>query len=342
MIPPRTILVLRFSSIGDIIQTTSVLGTIKKYYPDTIIDFMTISKYASLLQGHTDINNLHVVDIDANYKDLKNICNRIESFGYDLLIDLHNTTRSKIIRRLMVNTKSVQIKKPRWKRFKLFGLHLNSFSKSFSVRTWLHEPIKIFLPKNAILSKTKLFISDFDKLVAKSLIKSNGIDGPFFIIAPGAAWSQKSWLAERYILFIKEFSQKYKLSPLMIGGSKDIICNVIKKTSDSNLVDIHGKTSLRESLAIISQSKFIIGGDTGLIHAAEALKIPALTILGPTSRETGAGIYNEESQIVEESKLWCRPCSQNGSLPCYRKKQYCISEIKVDRVIRAVEEMISL
>ena len=107
MIQPRAILVLRFSSIGDIIQTTSVVGSLKCAFPDASIDFMTLSKYAPLLEGHPHINKVHALDINARYMSLKRVGFEMETMGYDLAIDLHNTTRSRIIRKAMVKTKTV-------------------------------------------------------------------------------------------------------------------------------------------------------------------------------------------------------------------------------------------
>ena len=106
----RTILVLRFSSIGDIVQTTSLVSTLMKYFPELKIDFMTLSKFAPLLEGHPHINKVHAVDINAGYKKLRQIGFEIEMMGYDLAIDLHNTTRSQVIRRGLINTKNVHIK----------------------------------------------------------------------------------------------------------------------------------------------------------------------------------------------------------------------------------------
>ena len=342
MIQPRAILVLRFSSIGDIIQTTSVVGSLKCAFPDASIDFMTLSKYAPLLEGHPHINKVHALDINARYMSLKRVGFEMETMGYDLAIDLHNTTRSRIIRKAMVKTKTVSIKKPRWVRFKLFALHWNEFSDNFSVRTWLNEPLKSFLKKDMIQSKTELFISNTEKFNARSLIKSKGINSSYFVIAPGAAWSQKRWLADRYATVINQCIRDYGLSPVLIGGSRDAICDLIKNTTSSKVVDLHGKTNLRESLAIVSQAKFVLGSDTGFIHAGEALKVPAITLLGPTSRQTGAGIFNKGSQVVEQSELWCRPCSQNGSIPCYRKEQYCMTGIRTEDVIDAVGRVVSI
>ena len=185
-------------------------------------------------------------------------------------------------------------------------------------------------------SKTKLFISKEEMNKSSLFLQSKGLDKPFFVVLPGAAWPQKTWLSDRYISVIKKCIKKYNLFPILIGGSTDTVCDSIKNILDDKLVDLHGKTSLRESISIISKSEFVIGSDTGLVHAAEALDISAISILGPTTRETGAGLFNKKSITIQDKNLWCRPCSQNGSIPCYRKEQYCMTNIKIENVMNAV------
>ncbi|MBT3478478.1 MAG: glycosyltransferase family 9 protein [Candidatus Marinimicrobia bacterium] len=342
MTTPRTILVLRFSSIGDIIQTTSVVGTLKKYFPESQIDFITLSKFASLLEGHPHINKVHALDIDAGYTKLRQTGFEMEMMGYDLAIDLHNSTRSQIIRRGFVTTKNVHIKKPRWRRFKLFAFRKNDFAADFTVRTWLHEPIADLLPGDFSIENTQLFVSDVEKNSARELLRKSKMDGKYFVITPGAAWAQKRWSGEKYAKVIDDCVNKYNLHPVLIGGVTDDICDLIKNSADSTVIDVHGKTNLRESLAIVSQAEFVLGSDTGFLHAGEALGIPAITLLGPTSRETGAGVFLEESQVVQNEDIWCRPCSQNGSTPCYRKKQYCMTKIEPEHVSSAVSKVLAI
>ena len=94
-------------------------------------------------------------------------------------------------------------------------------------------------------------------------------------------------------------------------------------------------TSKRQSLAVMSLAIHVVGSDTGMVHAAEAIGISATMILGPTSKETGAGTYLKASSNIEQSDLWCRPCSQNGKLKCFRSKQFCMEEIEVQKVYNA-------
>ena len=338
---PRSILILRFSSIGDIVQTTSVIGTLKSYFPNTTIDFMTLSKFAPLLDGHDKINKIHAIDINARYSSLRKIGLSMAKQSYDLIIDLHNTTRSRIIRKAMSNTKSLLLPKPRWKRFNLFMFHQNYFSPDFSVRSWLHEPLNDLLPRQYKMGETKLFVSDLEKEDGISILQNYGLKGDYFVLTPGAAWAQKRWPANYYSIIIDKIKEKYGLNAVLIGGVNDINCELITSNANKSAIDVHGKTNLRESLAIVSQAKFIIGNDTGFLHAGESLGISAITILGPTSRETGAGVFLDRSYVIENKDLWCRPCSQNGSLPCYRKEQYCMTQIPPELIMNQISKVVA-
>jgi ADP-heptose:LPS heptosyltransferase len=83
-----------------------------------------------------------------------------------------------------------------------------------------------------------------------------------------------------------------------------------------------------------------IGGDTGMVHASEALGVPVTMIMGPTNLQMGGGIMLETSVAIEKD-LWCRPCSQNGKRPCYRSQQYCMTEISTSDVRRAVQKVLA-
>jgi len=111
----RTILVLRFSSIGDIVQLTSPIHTIKVHFPKSRIDIITLDEYAEILLGHPSVNRIIQISRDFKYKQLKYIGNKLSLRKYDLVIDLHNVIRSRIILKYIRVSKKIIYKKPRWK-----------------------------------------------------------------------------------------------------------------------------------------------------------------------------------------------------------------------------------
>ena len=331
---PKRILVIKFSSIGDIVLTTSPIKSLKKMYPSSKIDFLTLDDYASILEGNKYIDRIIPFDRNAGLKQLIKTGNWINNSEYDLVIDFHNSLRSKILRFIIRNTKILYLKKPRWKRFLLFRLRKNYFTKDFSQLKLLHQPI-VDHNENEKYPLPELFVSESEKKQADIFLRQNGIQKPYITIVPGAAWSQKRWLVNNYCELLSELKKYGNSDFVILGGQTDDICEEIANC-DPSFINLQGRTNLRESMAIISKSKFIIGADTGLVHAAEALGKRVITIIGPTSRETGAGVNRNDSISVENNDIWCKLCSQTGKRRCYRDEQYCMTTITPEIVLNKI------
>ena len=325
----QKILVIRFSSIGDIILATSAVKTIREAFPDAEITFLTLSQYAPILEYHPDIDNLSFISKNMSLKDLWQFSRQIKSKDYTHIFDLHNSLRSNlIISRSSSNIQQVQ--KPRWNRFLLYYFHQNNFGNDFSTRKMYHQYLGSIYKSGDPLPETSLRVSQYEKTKAEKMIEDQGVKGRFVAIIPGAATAQKQWPKEKYIEVIKQI----KIPTVILGGKSDLICSEISNELNS-VVNLSGKTSLREAMAVLSISMYVIGSDTGLTHAAEALGKNVSMILGPTSKETGGGVNLPDSRNIEKD-LWCRPCSQNGSTPCYRKSQLCMDTVSSSDVLRSI------
>ena len=325
----QNILVIRFSSIGDIVLATSPLNTIRSAFPDAKITFLTLEKFSSLLEFHPDIDRLISIPSNMKFRELWSFGTYLKRNGYDLIYDLHNSLRSNIVT-FQSKSEIFQLQKPRWKRMMLFHFHENFFEPQFSSRSMYHEHLgSIWDGDHLSIPPTLLRLSKREIDKGKRLLLDLGIFEEYFAIVPGAAWEQKQWPADRYI----ELLNKIDKPSILIGSSEDTICQEIH-SGLSNSLDLSGRTNLREALSIVANSRRVIGSDTGLVHAAEALGVEATMIMGPTSTETGAGVCLPNSNNIEID-LWCRPCSQNGSVPCYREKQYCMESIEPHEVLKS-------
>ena len=264
------------------------------------------------------------------FRELWSFGGYLKRNGYDLIYDLHNSLRSNIVT-FQSRSHVFQLQKPRWKRMMLFYFHKNYFDPQFSTRSMYHEYLgSIWNGDHSSIPPTSLRLSDGELKRGKRLISDLGIHENYIAIVPGAAWNQKQWPAYKYI----ELLNKIDIPSILIGSSKDKICQEIHSGLDNSL-DLSGRTNLREALSIVANSRRVIGSDTGLVHAAEALGVDVTMIMGPTSTETGAGVSLPNSNNIE-TDLWCRPCSQNGSVPCYREKQYCMESIEPNEVLKSL------
>lgn len=331
----QKILVIRFSSIGDIVLATSPLKTIRQKFPNAQITFLTLDTFAPLFEFHPHIDALIGIDKNKSLRGLWDFSHYINQQRYHHIFDLHNSLRSNLV--TLWNSGPIsQVEKPRWKRFMLFQFHENQFSENFSTRFMYHQ----YLGENIWregdpIPDTFLSVSDREKSLADELVKSKGLGNHYLTIVPGAAWRQKQWSVDKYIDFLQQVDKPV----ILLGAMKDKVCFQIKEKIPT-VLNLAGKTSLRQALAVLSNSMHVIGSDTGLVHAAEALGVPVTMILGPTSVETGAGVLLDGSSTIEKD-LWCRPCSQNGNRPCYRKSQVCMDNIHVDDLLNSIPETLS-
>ena len=138
---PKRILVIKFSSIGDIVLTMSPLKTLKNIFPSARVDFLTLNDFAPILEGNKYIDRIISFDRDAGFRQLTKTGKWINNSDYDLVIDFHNSLRSKIIRFWIRNIPIRILIKPRWKRFLLFRFRKNLFPVDFSQLKLLHQPI---------------------------------------------------------------------------------------------------------------------------------------------------------------------------------------------------------
>ena len=326
----QKILVIRFSSIGDIVLATSPLKTIRKKFPKAEITFLTLDTYASLLEYHPDIDILISLKKNNRIYDLYKFSKFIRNNNYTIIFDLHNSLRSRFIT-FGLKRKVKRVIKPRLNRILLFYFFYSRFNKNFSVLKMYHSCLGNIWNNKDQIYPTLLKLSKWEKNKSLELLELYGISNKlYFAIIPGAAWFQKCWNENKYVELIKRLD----VPVVLLGLKSDIICFKISKKIN-NVINLAGKTNLRESMSIISSASYVIGSDTGLTHIAEAFGKNVSMILGPTSFETGANVISINSKIIEK-KIWCRPCSQNGKRKCYRKKQFCMDLISVDDVFNSI------
>ena len=326
------VLVIRFSSIGDIVLTTSFLNSVKKSNDNVEIHYLTLDKFSSILELQPDIDRLLILSSDSTAKDLFKMNGYIHSSKYHRIYDLHGSIRSRIVT-FGLNKITSRVKKPRVLRFMLFQFHINMFPKNYSTTTMYHQCLQDNLLE---IPRTNLRVSNQEKLTAQSILESLGIKKDFIVLVPGAAWPQKQWQVNKYNHTINKIIAMTDKKIIMLGSKDDMICKRLSNVN-TNVIDYSGKTNLREAMAIISNSDTVFGSDTGLLHVAESLGKKVSMILGPTSKETGGGVSNTDSLNIE-SDIWCRPCSQNGKSECYRSTQYCMDAIPTNKVVKSVAE----
>ena len=200
---PKRILVIKFSSIGDIVLTMSPLKTLKNIFPSARIDFLTLNDFAPILEGNKYIDGIILFDRNGGFRQLIKTGKWINNSDYDLVIDFHNSLRSKIIRFWIKNIPKRILIKPRWKRFLLFRFRKNLFPADFSQLKLLHQPIIEWIDSEKY-PLPELFVSEIEMKQTEIFLKEKGVKKPYIAIIPGAAWTQKRWLVDNYCKLLSD------------------------------------------------------------------------------------------------------------------------------------------
>ncbi len=340
MIDFPKILIIRLSSIGDIVLTSPFVRSVRKLFPDSIIDFAVKEQFVSLVSSNPNLNNVLAFETHGGFKSLHKFSNLIRNEKYDLVIDLHKNLRSLYLRNNSGAQKVVKYRKDIFKRFLLVKTGLNLLGDSVPVWKRYFRALESF-DCEPDEKYTELFIPREVNIKVYSELKVIGLDKErkLVVLCPGAGFPTKRWIPEGFAAVGDHFAKKYDAFIVFAGGRQDFyLCERIQALMNSLSVNLAGKFSIIESAAIINRSCLTITNDTGLMHIAQALKKPVTAIFGPTVKELGF-FPDPENSFILEKNISCRPCSHTGLNRCPKKHFRCMTEITADEVITASEQL---
>ncbi len=338
---PAKILIIRFSSIGDILLTTPLIRVLHNKFPAAQIDFLTKAKYAELLNTHPFLHRVIPYHEKTKMGGLRQIKQEMMQEKYDWLIDIHKNPRTAYLKFRNHIPEHFTFKKYLLKRFLLVNFKINLFSCIIPVYQRYLEPLKKYNIQNdqeglefyidsPIRSRIDANYADFWKTFPR-------IIG----IVPGAGYPTKCWPTDRFARVAKFLIEKYNVGIIILGGKNDIMLqNQILSQIENSTLGLAGELSLQESAAAMDHCELVISNDTGLMHLAAALKKKLVAIFGNTSREFG--FYPcAPQQIVLEKELPCRPCTHLGFRKCPKKHFKCMVDILPEEVQTAVVELLN-
>jgi ADP-heptose:LPS heptosyltransferase len=312
----KKFLILRFSSIGDIVLTTPIIRNLRLTYPDADIHFLSKKKFESVLQYNPYINHLHVFENDIN-----ECIGALKKERFDFIIDLHNNLRTTILK-LKLRRPSAKFDKLNFGKWLLVNFKINRLPNKHIVDRYFETAKSLNICNDQKGLDFFLPTQTFDTLDKFNLTKNN-----YVTIAIGAAHATKQ-IPENKIL---EVVKKIKLPVVLLGDNKDVnkANNIISKSNHPSIINACGVCNLMESAYLIQQSNLLITSDTGLMHIASAFKKTIYSFWGNTVPEFGMSPYkpNIENKIFEVKNLSCRPCSKIGFDKCPKGHFDCMNKI---------------
>jgi ADP-heptose:LPS heptosyltransferase len=312
----KKILIIRFSSIGDIVLTTPVIRCLKLQQAGTEIHYLSKKSFQSILENNPYITKVHTIE-----KDVKEIADALKQENFDHIVDLHNNLRSMHIKQILGKPATV-FKKLNFRKWLLVNFKIKVMPPVHVVDRYM-QTVEKFGIKND-LKGLDYFIPGKDEISIHTFPSThqNGYIG--FVI--GAKHFTKQLPTEKIISICKKINQPI----ILLGGKEDAERGaLISKAVGPTIYNACGMYNLNQSASIIRQASKIISHDTGLMHIAAAFKKEIISVWGNTVPAFGFAPYlpAPASKIVEMQGLSCRPCSKIGYAKCPKGHFKCMKEI---------------
>jgi ADP-heptose:LPS heptosyltransferase len=346
---PKKILMIRLSSLGDVILATSALSAIQATGVE--VHWLVSKDYASLLRGHPAITKLWEFDRRSGLKGWLSLCGELSREGFVAVYDLHSTLRSWIAHffffikgSLGSDVKWLVINK---QRLRLYGY--------FILKAWWPESLKpdLFVTRFARLvggtgserpDLRYLLSTSFEKLKMSQPEKfsefvsfAQGSEKPYLCVMPSSKWEGKKWAVRSFFEVIKG----YGLPVVVLGSRQDresvLLVKMLEQAGLPYFSGV-GVFDFPVLAGVLADSVGYLGNDTGLGHLAEAVGCRVVVLFGPTSPSMGFAPWRPDSQSVSAS-LWCQPCGKDGRF-CFRltNRYACQKNIKPREVLSALNK----
>jgi len=307
------LLIVRLSSLGDILLTTPLIRTIKSKYPVIEIDFVVRDEYQGLLKLNPNLSKVHIFyrDNDKNQELKQQLCEN----SYDMVLDLQNNFRS---RRLLncFGDSAIRFKKNNLNKFLLVHFKINRLKDASQIPDRYASVLGNFVLDD---KGPELFS---DNSSNPKLLNNDRLIG----ICPGSKHFTKMWPEEYYIKLGKTLV-KNGFKVVLFGGSEDReICNRISSKL-SLAINLSNDNDILQTAADMKLCKAIYCNDSGLMHTATSVGVPVITFFGSTVKEFGFTPYKSNNLILENNYLSCRPCTHIGRSSCPKKHFKCMKDI---------------
>ncbi len=319
----KKFLIIRFSSIGDIVLTTPVVRCLKQHSPDFEIHYLTKKSFKGILENNPYITKVHCIE-----KDVNEVIADLKKENFDFVFDLHNNLRSSQVK-MKLGKPSAAFKKLNFKKWLLVNFKINKMPALHVVDRYMQllEPMGIKNDNKGL----DYFIPEKDEMNSTSLPLSHQKGYIGFVI--GAKHFTKQLPVEKIISICKKINQPI----VLLGGKEDAARGAeIAEAVGINVYNACGIYNLNQSASIIKQATKIITHDTGLMHIAAAFKKEIISVWGNTVPAFGFTPYlpAPSSKIVEVTGLPCRPCSKIGYDQCPKGHFKCMKEIDENAFIQ--------
>jgi lipopolysaccharide heptosyltransferase II len=331
------ILVVRFSSIGDVLLTTPLLRAIRTKWPGARVTVLTKRQYVPLVSDNPNVTEVFGI---TPQDTTRSVARQIRTVRYTHMLDLQGGMRTAPLRWLARGPWS-GFSHRRLARELLIRYKHNGYAEHVPVAERYFEAA-VGLGVEPDGGPPEFVLNPAAEEKAAGWLARAGIGSrPALVaIAPGAGHATKRWPVQHWIKLVGQIVQT-GADIIAIGGPGDSAAAAeIAEGGGLRVVSAAGELSLQETGAVLKRSAALICGDTGVMHMATGVGTPVVALFGPTVRQFGFFPYNAHASVVER-QLACRPCSSHGTEACPLQHHLCMREIQPDMVFNTLSQTLA-
>jgi lipopolysaccharide heptosyltransferase II len=330
------ILVVRFSSLGDVLLTTPLIRALRRSHPAATISALTKQGWAPLLSANPHLDEVVAV---SPGQSLVPLARALRAARFTHLLDLHGSVRTRVLR-LLVPGAWTGFDARRQARQTLIRTHQDFYRDRLPIPERYFEAARD-LNVRPDGEPAELFISPAAEARAEAWLARAGVDGDRALVAlaPGAAHATKRWPMRHWQDLAAELVRR-NFGVVLIGGTADRALAAEIMAPVEGVVSAAGELDLQASGALLRRARVAVSGDTGPMHLATAVRAPVVALFGPTVEQFGFFPYRARA-VVHQRAMPCRPCSSKGGPRCPLGHHRCLEEIEPSSVLTSVLELSS-
>jgi len=332
--PPPRILIVRFSSLGDILLSTPLLRAIRQRHPKAWVSYVTKTAFVPLLAHNPRVSE--VIGYDPA-TPLATLARRLRAARYTHRLDLHGSVRSRLLRLLVpgtwggypkhrvARTVLIRTKRDAYRDRRPVAERYFDAAKTLGVVPDEH-PLEFFMGRHSIEAGAEF-------LSARGLSTSRGL----VAVAPGAKHPTKQWPLHHWKQLVAEVTAR--MDVVVLGGPADrALAEEVAAAGGANATSAAGIFDVGGTAALLKTARCAVAGDTGLMHLATAVNTPVVALFGPTVKQFGFTPYRARATVLELG-LPCRPCSAIGGARCPLGHHRCLEDIAPSQVLEAIRRL---
>lgn len=341
----HTFLVIRLSSMGDVLLSTAFLRQLRATYPHARIDVLVDERFAEVLRYNPHCSTVVEYSRSMVGEEVAGLRQSLRislpQGKYDAVIDLQGNHRSRGLRRGM-GRRVYRIHKARWKKLAIVYLKKNLYATTVPIAERYRatacgldvdddgKGLELWLPEESSLAVYPPAVRTLSNTCTR------------IAVAPGAFHATKRWLPERFAEAASTLAQETGAEIVLLGGSADQhICATVATyiPKGISVINASGKTSISETAQILDSCNLLLTNDTGVMHIAAARGVPVVSVFGSTVQEFGFAPFRVPARVVE-ADVPCRPCTHIGRSHCPKHHFHCMRFVETTHVVEAAHALL--